>query len=257
MSAIELLQQAGLNKYEAEAYYSLLVEGPLTGYELGKRSRVPLSRSYEILERLLQKGLVLQQPGEPPRYAAREHGEFLDRVRQSFAHTVDGLAAIFATLPQHDVAEEFWVVRGRRPILDHMRAMIAAGRQSLHLSLPAVYEASLADVLAATPTTGHRLFQAPARDPNLTMPDAILALIDGREALAGTLSPAERCQAVTGRNPALIGLLESHFASVQPAEPDAHSGVMTPEQDAARDWVDWEARKHRRLWNISTRTRSA
>jgi hypothetical protein len=43
MTAIELLQQIGLNKYEAEAYYTLLSEGPLTGYELGKRSLSPVS----------------------------------------------------------------------------------------------------------------------------------------------------------------------------------------------------------------------
>ena len=72
MTAIELLQQIGLNKYEAEAYSTLLSEGSLTGYELGKRSQVPLSRSYEILERLVQKGLALVQPGDPPRYAAQQ-----------------------------------------------------------------------------------------------------------------------------------------------------------------------------------------
>ena len=36
--AVELLQRVGLSKYEAEAYYVLLLQGPLTGYELGKRS---------------------------------------------------------------------------------------------------------------------------------------------------------------------------------------------------------------------------
>ena len=42
----------------------------MTGYELGKHSAVPLSRSYEVLERLNQKGLALVQPGNVPRYAA-------------------------------------------------------------------------------------------------------------------------------------------------------------------------------------------
>jgi sugar-specific transcriptional regulator TrmB len=67
MLLIELLQQIGLNKYEAEAYITLLAEGPPTGYELGKRSAVPLSQSYEILERLTQKGLVPIKPADPVR----------------------------------------------------------------------------------------------------------------------------------------------------------------------------------------------
>ena len=33
MDPTDLLQRIGLNKYEAEAYLSLLAEGPLTGYE--------------------------------------------------------------------------------------------------------------------------------------------------------------------------------------------------------------------------------
>jgi len=47
-----------------------LVAGPLTGYELGKRSPVPLSPSYETLERLTRRGFALVEPGEPLRYAA-------------------------------------------------------------------------------------------------------------------------------------------------------------------------------------------
>src|SRR5690242_3289871 len=67
LAMVDLLQQVGLNKYEAEAYAALLQHGPLTGYELVKRSEVPLSRSYEILERLASKGLALVQPGDPQR----------------------------------------------------------------------------------------------------------------------------------------------------------------------------------------------
>ena len=92
MSVVELLQQIGLNKYEAEAYYTLLAQGPLTGYELGKRSQVPLSRSYEILERLAQKGLVLVQPGDPPYYAAEEAERLLGQVRSTMTATLDTLA---------------------------------------------------------------------------------------------------------------------------------------------------------------------
>ena len=54
--AVDLLQRVGLNKYEAEAYLALLTDGPLTGYEFGKRSSVPLSKSYETLEQAYHPG---------------------------------------------------------------------------------------------------------------------------------------------------------------------------------------------------------
>src|SRR5947199_5519438 len=99
MTAIELLQQIGLNKYEAEAYSTLLSQGPLTGYELGKRSQVPLSRSYEILERLTQKGLALIQPGDPPRYSAQEPEQFLQQTRSDMTALLDALASALVPLP--------------------------------------------------------------------------------------------------------------------------------------------------------------
>jgi HTH-type transcriptional regulator, sugar sensing transcriptional regulator len=140
--AIQLLQQVGLNKYEAEAYYTLLVEGPLTGYELGKRSRVPLSRSYEILNRLTQKGLAIVQPGEPPRYAAEDPELFLDRVRQVQTATLTALAAAMAELPHPSVPDEFWVRRGRQNILATVQAMVANAKRTVDLCLPPLSPAS-------------------------------------------------------------------------------------------------------------------
>src|SRR6266702_3429062 len=107
MDTVELLQQIGLNKYEAEAYYTLLAEGPLTGYELGKRSQVPLSRSYEILERLTQKGLAQVQPGDPPRYTAEPPGQFLGQVRSTMSATLDALSAALVGLSRSDIPAEF------------------------------------------------------------------------------------------------------------------------------------------------------
>src|SRR6266508_4249632 len=114
---VDLLQQIGLNKYEAEAYAALLQHGPLTGYELGKRSGVPLSRSYEILERLTGKGLALMQPGDPPRYAAEAPEQFLERTRAATTATLDALAQALSSLSQSALPEGFWVVRGQEHIL--------------------------------------------------------------------------------------------------------------------------------------------
>src|SRR5215467_3797453 len=109
MATVELLQQIGLNKYEAEAYYALLVRGPLTGYEVGKYSQVPGSRSYEILERLMEKGFALVQPGDPPRYSAQEPGVVFERFHTTMEATLDTLATSLASLSRADRMDEFWV----------------------------------------------------------------------------------------------------------------------------------------------------
>src|SRR5215469_13998757 len=131
--SIELLQELGLNKYEAEAYYTLLTQGPLTGYELGKRSQVPLSRSYDVLERLSQKGLALAQPGEPVRYQALEPALFLGQVRATMEQTLNTLAETLS-LPQPPATSgEFWVVRGHRHVLARAQALCAQATRTISL----------------------------------------------------------------------------------------------------------------------------
>src|SRR5262245_47712127 len=156
---VELLQRVGLNKYEAEAYAALLQHGPLTGYELGKRSAVPLSRSYEILERLTAKGLALVQPGDPPRYIAQAPEQFLERTRATAAATLDALARELAELGPSSLPEGFWVIRGQEHILAHVKTSIAQARRSLAVSCPPTHSAALAEALAQVRERGCRVTQ--------------------------------------------------------------------------------------------------
>lgn len=239
--SIDLLQEIGLNKYEAEAYYTLLTQGPLTGYELGKRSQVPLSRSYDVLERLSQKGLALAQPGEPARYQALEPSLFLGQIRSTMEHTLKTLAETLVVPQQSTASGEFWVVRGRRHIMARAQALCASATHTISLALS---EPHLVDISAS-------LAEARRRDIALTVEnapgtDTIGLLVDGREALLGTLLPEESCQAVLSSNPALIAALNASFATHQLA-----STIQADEQPHAQlaqsDWLEWENRKQQRL----------
>src|SRR5436190_20083056 len=159
---IDLLQRVGLNKYEAEAYAALLRYGPLTGYELGKRSEVPLSRSYEILERLAAKGLALVQPGEPPRYAAEPPEQFLDRTRAATTATLDALAHALADAGPSAIPEGFWVVRGQEHILAHANGCIARAQRTLALRIAPAQGVFVADALAQARARGCRVLAPPA-----------------------------------------------------------------------------------------------
>jgi sugar-specific transcriptional regulator TrmB len=254
---VDLLQQVGLNKYEAEAYAALLRYGPLTGYELGKRSEVPLSRSYEILERLAAKGLALVQPGEPPRYAAEPAEQFLDRTRAATTARLDALAQALADAGPSPIPEGFWVVRGQEHILAHTNTCIARAQRTLALRIGPAQSASVAEALAQARARGCRVLPPPAdsRDEDTA---ALLLLIDDREALVGTLSPADRAQAVVSANRAFVAALGR---SLEPRRlvPLAHS---TEPATASREpqplsWLDWEQRKQRRLIDVQPENRAA
>jgi sugar-specific transcriptional regulator TrmB len=244
---VDLLQRVGLNKYESEAYVALLEYGPLTGYELGKRSAVPLSRSYEILERLTARGLALVQPGDPPRYIAEAPEQFLERTRTATTATLDALAHALAELGPSALPEGFWVIRGQEPILAHARTSIARARRTLAISVASAYSAALAEALAQARERGCRVVQ-PALDARAEAAATVLLLVDDREGIVGTLAPAERAQAVASANPGFVAILARYCAP-----PLVFNALRTAEATAATqplDWLDWEERKQRRLLDI-------
>jgi sugar-specific transcriptional regulator TrmB len=248
---IDLLQRVGLNKYESEAYVALLQHGPLTGYELGKRSGVPLSRSYEILERLTARGLALQQPGDPPRYIAEAPRQFVDRTRAATTATLDALAGELAEIEQATLPEGFWVVRGRANILAHASTAIGQAQRTLALSIAPAYSAELEQALAQAQRRGCRITRSPS-DPRNEEGAMLLLIADDQSAMVGTLAPAEHCQAVSGSNPGFLAALRRFFATplvlapARAAEPAAASREVQ-----TLDWLDWEERKQRRLLTLT------
>jgi sugar-specific transcriptional regulator TrmB len=63
---VEMLRGHGLNCYEAKAYFALLVTGESKVGQLARKSSVPQSKIYEILESLNDKGFVELVEDERP-----------------------------------------------------------------------------------------------------------------------------------------------------------------------------------------------
>jgi sugar-specific transcriptional regulator TrmB len=254
---VELLQQVGLNKYEAEAYAALLRYGPLTGYELGKRSEVPLSRSYEILERLTAKGLALVQPGDPPRYAAEPPGQFLDRTRTTTITTLDALARALAESGPSAIPEGFWVVRGQEHILAHANTYIARAQRTLAVRIAPAQRVFVAEALAQARERGCRILSPPI-DTRAEDAATLLLVIDDREGMVGTLSPADRAQAVVSANRAFVAALGRSLEPRQLVTP-AHIAepTMASREPQPLSWLDWEQHKQRRLLNVQPENRIA
>lgn len=83
-STMDALKAIGLNLYERRIWVALLAKGTATAGELASIANVPRSRTYDILESLAQKGLVIIQPTKPVKYVAVEPYEALERLKRSF-----------------------------------------------------------------------------------------------------------------------------------------------------------------------------
>jgi sugar-specific transcriptional regulator TrmB len=83
----------GLTAYELRVYRAMLSESPATAYRLGKRSGVPISRVYEIAERLVAKGVATAIAGRPTRYTPADPTAVVSKARRQLNSMLDSLAA--------------------------------------------------------------------------------------------------------------------------------------------------------------------
>lgn len=141
------LEKAGLTGYEAEVYITLVMEGALTAREASRRSGVPYSRIYDVLEGLEEKGWVQVRGGRPKLYAARPPSEAMRLVKlrlqreieENERRIIDFLQPIYE---RSEGAEQpnVWLIHGESNILAKFREMVGSARRELLIALPVIGE---------------------------------------------------------------------------------------------------------------------
>jgi len=71
-----------LNSYEAKVWVALLGRGITSAGELAELTSVPRSRTYDILESLERKGLVIMRLGKPIKYISINPTEVIDKLKK-------------------------------------------------------------------------------------------------------------------------------------------------------------------------------
>lgn len=82
----------GLNLYETQIWLALLSHGVATAGELAEAAGVPRSRSYDILESLSKKGLVVvKSEGRPLKYMAVPPEQGLNNLKRYYEMSSEGI----------------------------------------------------------------------------------------------------------------------------------------------------------------------
>ena len=81
MSDGEYLENLGFSKNEAKVYTVLLKHKLLNGYEIAKLSGVPRSMVYEVINRMVGKGILLKLEGDPNYYKPLEYDKLIRRIK--------------------------------------------------------------------------------------------------------------------------------------------------------------------------------
>lgn len=141
----------GLNQYETQIWLALLSHGVATAGEVAEAAGVPRSRSYDILESLSKKGLVVvKSQGRPLKYMAvpPEQGlENLKRYYEVYSQSVkDSLEKLKSSPVMKEVAELYkkgegvmelpeliGLVREKNNLFSHFLTMMNRSKSSVKI----------------------------------------------------------------------------------------------------------------------------
>ncbi len=109
------LSKLGLSQYQAKVYSALASLGPSGVADIQKTSGVPRTKIYEVLEQLLDMGVVEFQSGRPVFYNALPPSVIVDRMRNSYLAAADEATRLLAEMQQPEMnppEDVVWTVHG-------------------------------------------------------------------------------------------------------------------------------------------------
>ncbi|EIT86426.1 hypothetical protein A374_05671 [Fictibacillus macauensis ZFHKF-1] len=129
-----MLQQFGFTQYESQVYQALLTSSePLDATNVVKRSAVPRSKVYEVLHRLLEKGMILETTVEKKRlYVPLPLDEAIEKLKADFEENVKQLKA--AQQKKVIADDRVWTLKDNHSIQAFMQTMLHKADTSIVFS---------------------------------------------------------------------------------------------------------------------------
>jgi len=136
---VSRLRELGLSSHEALAYATLLSHSSMTASTLCKDTGIPDSKIYYALDGLSKKGMLVVQKGNPNTYLPvppkdavvnlkeRLTEEYNEKTKEADV-LADLLTPIYESVEKSDELEIAYIIRGRRNIINRMKALIETAR---------------------------------------------------------------------------------------------------------------------------------
>ena len=131
----DAIQKLGFSQYESKAYIALLQNSPVTGYELSKRSGVPRSMIYEVINKLNDKGAIYLIPAEPMKYSPVPAQKLLERIRNNIDGTLNFLESSLLNLEQLREVDVISHINGTELVTAEILSLIDEAKSELWLSV--------------------------------------------------------------------------------------------------------------------------
>ena len=131
MAVLDVLEELGLSEAEARVYLALLETGSTTTGPVIKISGLHRATAYQILQRLMQKGLVSSViKGKKRHFEAANPERLLDVLKERQERLAQALPSLRASYRESKEKQEVTVyagTRGIRSVLDRMLEELTGG----------------------------------------------------------------------------------------------------------------------------------
>jgi len=135
VNIIKRLTEIGFTEYEAKAYTALVSANPATAYEIARSSGIPTSKIYEVISRLLEKGVfILSDENKTKRYIPIDPAEFIESHRNKLETTLNGLKNDLSNIQKESDISYIWNVHDYEFLMEKVERMVTSTEETLLIS---------------------------------------------------------------------------------------------------------------------------
>ncbi|MCL1697020.1 TrmB family transcriptional regulator [Lysinibacillus sp. BPa_S21] len=225
---IAQLKELGFTEYEAKAYTALVQNKHVSAYQVSKNSGIPRARIYDILNGLVEKGLVLkEETADQTTYSAIPVAVFLQQIQQRWQSNFTSISDQLEKLEVEEQEAEHKVVtlKGKEAIVNYCQSLLKKAEKKVILSMwEDMFEElreDIQEVAQHIPVHGISLYV----DENIasidqhritnytkktSTPHWFILSVDGQEMIYGH-SPSNQEMAFITNDPVHIYLLEDYI----------------------------------------------
>ncbi len=136
MAEHDYLEKLGFSQNEAKVYITLLRNKRLNGYEIAKLSGVSRSLVYEVVNRLVGKGILLRLEGEPNYYIPLEYEKLMARIKRENEENIGRAEAFLKGLAQGEEIRDYVLnIVGYDKFMKKAAALIDSAEEEISLSI--------------------------------------------------------------------------------------------------------------------------
>jgi sugar-specific transcriptional regulator TrmB len=138
----KLSEHAALSEYEAKVYVSLVTKGAAKARTLSMTCGVPRTKIYGTLKKLIERGLAVELPGEPRRYAPLSPAKTFKAYLESLRKKANDLSLVISSLEDayertkettKSQKEDIWILEGRNEIWQRVREMLSQAKKFVNI----------------------------------------------------------------------------------------------------------------------------